>query len=295
MSFRERLAECPIVFEVVPPVKRSDDHLADVKEIAEIVESARVDAVNIPEIKGGGPDRLEPLEYAGLLRKSVVSGYVANKVVVHLRGKEFEHWVDAAKRSGIDAVVAVGGERSNIHYPGPTVLEANKALKAHAPGLLLGNITIQTRREEERKLLDKTLIGTNFFTSQVTYESESPKRVLRRYQDLCRLFSVKPATIIFGLSHVGSKRDIEFLRILGVNIPAEIDSYLLRRSEGVEERSMETTLRVWQEIAEFKKEYVPDVPIGATIEPILKGNIKTCAEIATRVREIAEEVGIRKK
>ena len=77
----------------------------------------------------------------------------------------------------IDNLIIVGGESSKKKYPGPTVNETldaiNKNLNDNSCNILCGGISIPSRSNESKNLIDKSFHGSEFFTTQVIYDSDN--------------------------------------------------------------------------------------------------------------------------
>ena len=74
-------------------------------------------------------------------------------------------------------MIIVGGESSKVSYPGPTVNEALKAItdkyNQNGDNIFCGGIAIPSRKEESKNLIKKSDNGSEFFTTQVLYDSKN--------------------------------------------------------------------------------------------------------------------------
>ena len=185
------LAARPLFFEVTPPsarapLRRGEDHLE--KILGLLRELPRVDLVDVPELVDENHEGL-PFYRSGDIRPfatklGAASGcaVAVNKVVAHLPSTPaVEAWTRETLERGLANVVLVGGSSRFIPYPGPSVLEADRACLPilDAGGGRIGNIAIPQRTGEAHRLLSKTRAGASFFTTQILFESASPLTTIR--------------------------------------------------------------------------------------------------------------------
>ncbi len=100
-----------------------------------------------------------------------------------------------------------------------------QALRAELnPDLLLGGVAIperHSRRENEHlRLIAKQEAGCRFFVTQVVYDLNAAKNLVSDYRYACESAGLDPVPIVFTFSVCGSMKTLEFLRWLGVDVPA---------------------------------------------------------------------------
>jgi 5,10-methylenetetrahydrofolate reductase len=205
----------------------------------------------------------------------------------------------------VENLVLVGGESSQIRYPGPSVLETatwiteylnrgrwpyDSSRPAIPPtDFFLGGITIPTRRkpdperDEPARLIQKSRRGIQFFTSQVLYEPFSMQRLLRDYAALCQAEGVPPCRVFLSFAPVSSPSDVQFLKWLGVEIPPDVEQELLKGWLGVAWRSIRVAERVLQDILDFVSAEHIAVPLGLNVEHITSRNFEVSAEMIARL------------
>jgi len=96
----------------------------------------------------------------------------------------------------------------------------------------------------------------------VLYEAESIKSLLRDYYKLCKSLNEKPKRILLSFAPASTKKDIPFLKWLGVEFPPEIEDYLLRKETDIHERSIEVSADVLRDILEYIDTNGIMVPLG---------------------------------
>src|ERR1700704_4106822 len=198
-SFRESLSSTPLVLEVVPPSRRASE-----KAVTALVDRVRgavasigtLDGLNLPQVLDenhqGQPllRNMDPRDFARQLGSDLGVDSIVNNVVAHNpSAAAFRRWTrESLEKYGLRNFVLVGGTRSGVHYPGPSVLEANRILRSVAKDredVALGNITIPDRENEVHRLLEKPRSGWDFLTTQVLFEAEPMPTVLRAYGKRC--------------------------------------------------------------------------------------------------------------
>lgn len=253
--------------------------------------SFKIDAVNIPEIrdeeKSSGSGNAVPSNYLSKMNSGDYAGVLENKLYKHTDvilnhctvyepWEDQYQWLESLIRHHIHHVVLVGGSSSKISYPGPSVLDMCDYIQSHSSSqqLLCGGITIQTRREEASRLFTKSLHGMEFFTSQIIYDAEPVKALLRDYDGLCKQQGVFPKRIMLSFAPVSTHGDLKFYRWLGVQISPEIESTLFQADLGVGWRSVKVCAQILQDILDYMKQENIKVPVGLNIEHITRHNFE---------------------
>lgn len=290
-----------LVLEAVPP----EVHLgragmeAVVEKVATVHAAVGLDAVNIPEIreersksekgerrKPFAP-RVEPRELAYELRERVGVECMINRVVVHLeRGRQLDWFRESWERFGVREFVLVGGERSDVTYPGPSVPEANTLLREQlaVPGLRLGNICIPTRAGEAARLGRKLASGADFFTTQIVYHGDEFTTLLDALRD-----AAPPPELLLTLCPVRSARNIRFLHWLGVSVSDELEAWLTAGPESVGERSLAHIRQTWREIVDYHRSANHPCPLGVSLAPI--GRVPNATTVALAEGLVADAGG----
>ncbi|MGA8163493.1 MAG: mycobacterial-type methylenetetrahydrofolate reductase [Waddliaceae bacterium] len=285
----------PLFYEVIPPPKNwpKDKILQWTNDICCMLQREKIKAINLPEVinEQRNKERTTPfrekidnIEYAKLIRTQYPdAAIVPNKVCVHLPKGAFLDWVDDAYGMGIRQLILVGGEHRAIDYPGPPVLEAASLIKERYPDLLLGGITIFTRRDEVHHILQKMKHGIDFFVSQIIFETANMKCVLLNLQKLCQSAEHPMPRIYLSLALATKKSDIQFMQWLGVEFPTAILSFFL---DGEEEQLASRVLEVMDFLLEEIKFFLSKtrLKIGVNIEQVMYGNQESGEHLLTLVK-----------
>jgi len=266
----------------------------------------QIDAVNIPEIREEDHEsskrtqkyvpKMDPWVFAKMLEKASYNHIevILNHCTVYEPWEVQKQWIKAAiTQHNIGVLILVGGSSSKTQYPGPSVLETGHYLKTHyQQEFLFGGITIQTRRyhdqekDEPFRLYTKSLHGLDFFTSQIIYEPISIKLLLRDYAQVCKEQGVAPKRIFLSFAPVSKRKDLEFLRWLGVAVPKAIEQELFKADIGIGWRSIKIAVNILQEILHFMSEENIQVPIGLNIEHITRHNFELSLELIERLGKL---------
>lgn len=268
-------------FEMVPPVAGNPESLnSAMAEVAKIKGLA--DAINLPEIhdeaRGGDRtfkfvERIEPRILGQKIRQEFDLDVVVNRCVVYEADQA--RWLrETQDQFAVSNFILVGGESSEIRYPGPSVLETAREVRTAGLNVALGGISIPSRTQEADRIRHKAAEGICFFTTQVLFDSNDIVWLVQRLNGL-------EARIFLSFAPVSHHRDIEFLRWLGVDVPADLDRFLIARPEGEAtshhaEEAYERCLNLAQRILMDVFDNLPPdpPPLGINIEHINRRNLK---------------------
>jgi hypothetical protein len=293
------------LYEVIPPDRSAPrETIADqATYIANLLVDHDIDAINIPEIRNeerngdrvaGFMEKYDPRNF-GMTIQDVFEGdveLVVNHAVVYDEPQAQREWFQATyDKFGIDSIVVVGGESSDVDYPGPSVPEAAQLARevgdAYGIDPCLGAITIPTRRREDldepERMLAKIDDGAEFFTSQVIYEAESTRRLLVDYDAACREHGVDPAPVFLSFAPVTGRKDARFLEWLGVRIPDDVKRWVLETRANPLDRSVRVAEHLLREILTFADRRELDVPIGVNVEHIMRYNFDASEVLLDRL------------
>jgi 5,10-methylenetetrahydrofolate reductase len=291
MGFHEALLHPAIpvtLFEVVPPAAAKPEALeSSLHEIQQL--RGRVDAINIPEIHDEDRpgertnkfiERVEPRILGSRIKRELGIDVVINRVTVH--DAEPERWFrETLGPWDIPNWVLVGGESQEIRYPGPNPGEAARLVKSLGLPATLGGITIPSRVNEPERIRKKHAQGVAFFTSQVMFDSNDLVWLIQRLNGV-------DARIFISFAPVSNRRDLEFLRWLGVDIPRDLDRFLLGSEQGEAapaatclDRSINLTQRILMDVFDNLPPDPP--PIGLNIEHITRKNFAPALAMLDRL------------
>ena len=293
-----------VVYEILSPREKDGTLNSYAANISSLLAQTHIDAINIPEVRdeiGRGERpvknqlRAEPREFGKLLQDIVGIESIVNRVVVHQTlEKEMVWFEETYNKYEIENLIAVGGESRNITYPGPTVNEALEAIKQNLTlDVLCGGISIPSREKESRKLIEKSKNGSEFFTTQVLYDSSKIIKMISHYQKRCDEQNTFPRRLLLSFAPVSSKKNIKFLKWLGVDIPTDTEKYLNENDQIMTERSMEIAINVLNETLTFLNENKIVVPIGLNVEHIMSYNFQASIEMLQELARIYREFCIK--
>jgi 5,10-methylenetetrahydrofolate reductase len=267
-------------FEMVPPSAEKPEALKSaMAEVAKIKDLA--DAINLPEIhdesRGGDRtfkfvERVEPRLLGEKIRKEFNFDVVVNRCVVYQADQA--RWIrETQEKFDIGNVVLVGGESSDIRYPGPSVIETAREVRAAGLQVAMGGISIPSRDHEADRIRRKVAEGLCFFTTQVLYDSNDIVWLIQRLNGL-------EARVFLSFAPVSHYRDIEFLRWLGADVPADLDRFLITKPAGETtshhaeeafERCLDLAQRILMDVFDNLPPDPP--PLGINIEHINRRNL----------------------
>ena len=293
-----------VVYEILSPRQKDGTLNSYAANISSLLSQTHIDAINIPEVRdevGRGERpvknqiRAEPREFGKLLQDIVGIESIVNRVVVHQElEKEMEWFEETYIKYEIENLITVGGESRKIKYPGPSVNKALKAIKDNSKlDILCGGISIPSREKESLNLIEKSTNGSEFFTTQVLYDSSKIIKMISHYQKRCDEQRTFPRRLLLSFAPVSSKKNIDFLKWLGVEIPIETESFLIENEKNMVERSMEISVGVLKETLSFLNENKIVVPIGLNVEHIMSYNFQSSIEMLQELARIYREFCIK--
>ena len=293
-----------VAYEILPPREKDGTLNSYAANISSLLSQTHIDAINIPEVRdevarGERPVknqlRAEPREFGRLLQDIVGVEAIVNRVVVHQKLNEELKWLEKTnKKYEIENLITVGGESRSINYPGPSVNEALAAIKKNDNiDLLCGGISIPSREKESLKLIEKSENGSEFFTTQVLYDSSKIIKMISHYQKRCDEKKTFPRRLLLSFAPVSSEKNIKFLKWLGVEIPAETEKSLIEDLSIMTDKSMEITVNVLKEILNHLNENDIIVPIGLNVEHLMSYNFQASIEMLQELSRIYREFCIK--
>ncbi|MGC2289492.1 MAG: hypothetical protein WA688_06510 [Thermoplasmata archaeon] len=295
-TFEAALARAPVFFEPVPPSLRTrpdrvDAYFLDLATRLKSVES--LDAIDIPELIDENHDgrpyyrTADPREIGRRLAELAQRPVVVNKVVAHLPSEAaLVEWTRQTLDGGIRHVVLVGGSSRYIPYPGPPVIEADRACSGilREGGGHLGNIAIPQRQGEAHRMLAKTRAGASFFTTQILFDSESLRRTLREYDALCQKAGVPPAAVLLSFAPLSDETDAEFVRWLGADIPEAAERWILNGDESLAgDRAIEHARRVWTDARAGADADGLTLTLGVNVEQLTQRHLDVALRMLTEL------------
>ena len=291
MRFRDKVRKQKrpvVVYEILPPREKDGTLNSYAEKISSLLSQTHIDAINIPEVhdesgRGKRPiknlERAEAREFGRLLQDNVGIEAVVNRVTVHENLDKQTKWIkETFYDYDIENLILVGGESSNVGYSGPSVNSTSeyitRDLNSGKFDIFCGGIAIPSRKIESERLLRKGSNGIEFFTTQVLYDSKKINKMLQHYNDICKKNKVVPRRILLSFAPVSSKKNIEFLKWLGVEIPVETEKRLNSEKTDMTNESLEIAIEILNDILEYNEKNKINVPVGLNVEHIMSYNFQ---------------------
>ncbi|MDX2368713.1 MAG: methylenetetrahydrofolate reductase [Colwellia sp.] len=207
--------------------------------------------------------------YSSLLNKKSNRPVITYKSVVQSNSDDFNQWANEAwQEYGVRDIVLVGSPSKNKDIS-LSLADAYKTLVDNKNDFFIGGITIAERhaskKNEHERLIEKHKQGCNFFISQAIYNPQATIDKLTRYAIECKKQGLKPQRLILTFSPCGSKKTLEFIEWLGVNVP-EATSLRILHSESPLYESIRICTNSLQQILDAVIPY--DLPLGLNIESL---------------------------
>lgn len=291
----DALTAYPLFFEPVPPGARTMGGRVEerVEAVARLLRSVpRVDAVDIPELvdeNHEGKPRFrsgDVRSFATQVQERSGREVILNKVVAYLPSTEaLVGWAQDTLARHLRHAVLVGGASRYIPYPGPAVVDADRACRPifQAAGGLIGNIAIPQRTGEPHRMLSKTRAGSAFFTTQILFDAEQVVRVVRQYDMLCRQAATPPAAVVVSFAPIADEMDIEFVRWLGADLSEGAEQQILEGDESdTARRSEARALEVWETLLRTATAEELSVPLGVNVEQISPRHLEQAGQLLQR-------------
>ncbi len=296
-----------VAYEILPPREKDGTLNSYAEIISSLLSQTHIDAINIPEVhdesgRGDRPvtnqKRGEPREFGRLLQDIVGVEAIVNRVVVHEPFDAQMRWIEETNRDyEIENLIIVGGESSKVEYPGPTVNEVLRSVSreyiSNGGDIFCGGIAIPSREIESKNLIKKSEHGSEFFTTQVLYDSSNIVKMIDHYQERCDDLNTFPRRLLLSFAPVSSQKNIDFLKWLGVEIPPETERYLQGRPGSMIERSLDVAIEVLNDTLNFITEKNLKVPIGLNVEHIMSYNFQSSVEMLQELARIYREFCIK--
>ena len=310
MRFRDKVRKSKrpvVVYEILPPREKDGTLNSYAEKISSLLSQTHIDAINIPEVhdeggRGERPvknlERAEAREFGRLLQDNVGIEAIVNRVTVHDEIKQQKEWIKQTFYDyDIENLILVGGESSKIKYLGPSVNQTSefitRDLNTGRFDFFCGGIAIPSRKIESERLLRKGSNGIEFFTTQVLYDSDKIKKLLKHYDSICKENRVLPRRILLSFAPVSSIKNIEFLKWLGVEIPDSTEKDLINKETEITQESLKIATNILKEILANNEKLGVTVPIGLNVEHIMSYNFQYSINMLQELSKIYREFCIK--
>ena len=134
-------------------------------------------------------------------------------------------------------------------------------------------------------MLRKQKAGAEWFISQAVYDPEPTIRLLKDYAASCREQGIVPRKVILTFAPVSRPKTMNFIKWLGVRVPAETENQILTAEQPVEE-SVKLLCNMLTQILQECSGI--GVPLGISCESvsIYKKEIDAVHELFRRLQDI---------
>lgn len=250
------------------------------ERLAERLQSLPLDGVVVYDIQdeSGRTQVPRPFAFTGTVDPRIYSRTLSGltgkpainyKCVGTFDEAGWNQWLaETAADYGVEFLSIVGRPTSGVRYP----LSLSRAIRlatGHPANFTVGGVVIAERHTAERseaaRMLAKTLEGCGYFISQTVYHASSTEHLLRDYLRDCRGAGVEPRRVVLTFSPAGRERTFDFLRWLGVQIPAETSRAILGAARPLA-KSIEVCRANLRRILE--PDYSAGIPLGINVESV---------------------------
>jgi 5,10-methylenetetrahydrofolate reductase len=234
---------------------------------------------------------IDPRVYSRTLTGLTGKPAINYKCVGTLDESGWKAWLDeAASAYGVEFLSIVGRPTSGARYP----LSLSRAIRlaaGHEANFTVGGVVIAERHTSERseaaRMLAKGLEGCGYFISQTVYHAGATERLLRDYLRDCRGAGIEPRRVVLTFSPAGRERTFDFLRWLGVSIPAETSRAILGAGRPLA-KSIEVCRANLRRILEA--DYSAGIPLGINVESVSihKDEIDASIDLFHALKEVLD-------
>jgi len=203
--------------------------------------------------------------------------------------EEFTEWL--VNRKGKDFHSVFVGAASKQTKVTIGMKEAYKLKKEVNDDMVLGGIMIPERHtkknDEHKRVFSKIDDGCEFFVSQCVYDLIGAKRFLDDYLAYSKEHNKPVVPIVFTITPCGSLKTLEFMKWLGIHIPAHLEEKL-KNSEDILQESLKLSREAFEILYFYGKG--KGIPIGCNVESVAirKEEIDASIELLHDVQKIME-------
>lgn len=212
---------------------------------------------------------------------------VIYKAVGKYDKEELKEWLQNRRGKNFHTVfVGAASKETNVAIG---MQEAYKLKKEICDDVVLGGIIIPERHmkkhDEHLRVASKIQDGCEFFVSQCVYDLMAAKTFLDDYAAYSKEHNMPLVPIIFTITPCGSIKTLEFMKWLGINIPAHLEERL-KNSEDI----LHDSLKLSRDIFEILYFYAKGkgIPVGCNVESVAirKAEIDASIELLGEVQKI---------
>jgi len=280
-----------VVYGMTPPkAAHTPEKIAEIaQKQVERIKDLDIDALLLYDVQEEA-DRVEeerPFPYLPTIDPTTYSHeYLSElqvpRIIYRCVGKyseeQFVDWL-AAERDQERFSVYVGASSSKQEVQ-LDLSGAYQLSRQHNSQLTFGGVVIperhMTKNDEHLRVVHKVKNGCSFFVSQATYNVEASKNFLSDYYYYCQNNGLDMVPILFNLAPCGSIKTLDFMKWLGISIPAWLENDL-KYSSDVLEKSITWSQKIFEDLLDFALE--KGIPIGCSVESVSTRKIEIEASV----------------
>ncbi len=306
MSLREKIKNREkgiLLYGLTPPkLKTSEEKVLEIaRKQFDSVEEIGVDGLVLYDIHDE-KDRIEeerpfpfletidPVVYSQEYLKELSVPRIVYRCVGKYSKEKLTNWIKNEERG--DSHTVFVGAASKGQDVKMKLRDAYEIYGQTDSNLALGGVCIPerhiTKNDEHLRVISKQEAGCEYFITQAVYNVEASKNFLSDYYYHCKSENIEMVPIIFTISPCGSKKTLEFMKWLGINVSKWLENEILR-AENTLDRSVEVLLDAFRELLEFANK--KNIPIGCNIESISirKTEIAASIYMAKEIKKMLNE------
>lgn len=289
-----------LLYGLTPPKKKTNKD--KVREIAnrqiDAVKSIGVDGLILYDIHDEKDriaeerpfpflETIDPVIYSKEFMSSLEVPRIVYRCVGKYTGSELKSWMTSDER--IDHHTVFVGAASKTQHVNLKLGQAYDLYNEESSSLALGGVCIPERhidRENEHlRMIRKQEAGCSYFVSQAVYNVEAAKNFLSDYYFHCHENNIDMVPIIFTISPCGSKKTLDFMKWLGINVSKWLENDILK-AENTLDKSVEVCLENFELLWQFAEK--KGIPIGCNVESISirKSEIEASIQMAKAIKKI---------
>jgi len=295
-----------LLYGITPPKNK---HTAKEIETIAMTHIHRINALEIDALvlydiqdESDRTSEIRPFPFVETLDSSYYSKHylrdlkvpvIVYKAVGKYKKDALTSWLESTKNQNFYSVFV--GTASRKTKTNLSMKEAYGLKKAINPNLVLGGILIPERHmskgDEHLRVFSKIDSGCEFFISQAVYNLAAAKQFLDDYAKYAANHHKPLVPIIFTFTPCGSTKTLEFMKWLGVNIPAGLEKKLMH-SDDILEESVRLSRDNFEVLYRYGKK--KGIPIGCNIESVAIRKVEIEASLRL-LDEIKETIKIIEK
>lgn len=291
-----------LLYGLTPPKKKTD--IEKVKQIAkkqmDAVNSIGVDGLVLYDIHDE-KDRIEeerpfpfletidPVVYSKDYMHELNVPRIVYRCVGKYTGDELCRWMkDDSRYDDHTVFVGAASKKQSVSLK---LSEAYDLFNQENKPLTLGGVCIPERHidkeNEHLRMISKQNKGCEYFISQAVYNVEAAKNFLSDYYFYCEENHIKMVPIIFTVSPCGSKKTLDFMKWLGINVSKWLENDILKSKDPLD-KSVEICIENFEVLWQYAKKR--NIPIGCNVESISirRSEIEASIEMAKAIKKIME-------